>query len=108
MSQNIPFVVVALVLGAASGSVSAEPNRNSSPVTIRVPVGDLDLNREADADKLLKRVSAAASRACSGPPAAGVMMAEIARAYKACKVQALDRAVAQIDSPTVRLAEAKR
>ncbi|HEY1930002.1 MAG TPA: UrcA family protein [Caulobacteraceae bacterium] len=108
MSQNIPFVVVALVLGAASGSVSAEPKQNGSPVTVRVPIGDLDLNREADADKLLKRVSAAASLACSGPPAAGVMMAEIARAYRACKVQALERAVAQINSPMVRLAEAKR
>jgi hypothetical protein len=36
------------------------------------------------------------------------MMAEIARAYRACKAQALDRVVAQINSPMVRVAEAKR
>jgi hypothetical protein len=30
------------------------------------------------------------------------MMTEISRAYRACKVEAIERAVAQLDSPMVR------
>src|SRR4029453_13991155 len=101
MPRSVPLVVVALVVGAASGSASARPPHSdgSVPVVIRVPIGDLDLSREAGADAPLKRVAAAASRACYGPPALGVQMPEIARAYRACKAQALERAVAQVDSP---------
>jgi UrcA family protein len=108
MSQSIPLVVVALVVCAASSSVSAEPGQDSSMVAFRVPIGDLDLNRAADADELLKRVSAEAARACSGPPAEGVMMLEISRAYRACKVDALERAVAEVNSPMVRQRYAER
>jgi UrcA family protein len=96
-------VVVALVIGAASGSASAQPSDHGRvPVVIRVPIGDLDLNRQAGADELLKRVARAASHACGGQPALGVMMPEIARAFAACKAQALNQAVATIDAPMVR------
>jgi UrcA family protein len=110
MSRSVPLVVVALVISAASGSVSAQTGHpgHGSPVVIRVPVGDLDLNRQAGADALLNRVVAAASRACSGQSAEGIMAAQIARAYRACQAEALEHAAAAADSPMVRQRYAAR
>jgi UrcA family protein len=71
-------------------------------IQVRVPVGDLDLNSRAGADALIQRVSAAADRACGHPADLGVAGVMEQRARHACKANAVDRAVAQVDAPVVQ------
>ena len=98
-------VVVTMTAGAAaSGPAWSEPlaGRNRVVTQVRVPLGDLDLSNEVGAETLLKRVRAAAARACGPAPSASVTMLEEARALRVCRDQAVERAVAQVDSPVVQ------
>lgn len=98
----MPLVLAAVMVVAMPGAGSAEPLwKDYRSVVIRVPMGDLDLGRDAGADAFLRRVALAASKACGGRPAVSVVWLEEARAYKACKVQAMERAVAQVDNARV-------
>lgn len=73
--------------------------------TISVPYHDLDLRKEADARKLLTRLEQAAVRACGGNPMWHPMY-QVAPDYtvavfKECRRDAVARAVARIDAPTL-------
>jgi UrcA family protein len=103
MSRDVTLVV-ALIMSAAAAPAWCWPiGRPQVHVTqVRVPIGDLDLNSQAGADTLIRRVSAAAAHACGIPEAVGVTRAEELRAYRACKAKALAKAVAQVDRPAVQ------
>lgn len=92
------------VAAAASGPARSQPldGKGRVVVQVRVPYGDLDLTNEAGAETLLKRVRWAAVRACGPAPSGGVAAVAEARTQRACRVQAVERAVAQVDSPVVQ------
>ena len=96
-------LAVALIASAAAAPAWSEPlgARRVEVIKVKVPVGDLDLNSQAGADALIRRVSAVAAKACGVPDASGVNRAEQLRANKACKSKALAGAIAQLDAPIV-------
>jgi UrcA family protein len=107
--SNRTSLVLAVVITmtasvAASGSARAWPHDGRERVVtqVRIPLGDLDLTREAGAGTLLKRIRVAAARACGPVVIGGVAVAEEARAQRACRDQAVSRAVAQVDAPVVQ------
>jgi UrcA family protein len=97
-------LLVALLVSAGSSPAwsQAAPDHGTTVVKVRVPIGDLDLSQAAGADAFLARVAHAAARACAGKPAVGVLIANEARAYHACKESTLSQAVAQLGSPLVQ------
>lgn len=122
MVRPTPLLIVAVLM--AAGAYPAEGQEPFAPrtthVTVRVPIGDLDLSQEAGADTLLRRASMAAKRACGGPPRVSVFLTLETRAFRECRANAMSQAVAQLDSPlvtqrfalgrdaqTVRLAQAR-
>jgi UrcA family protein len=100
------FVVVAVALIASAAAVSAwcEPlgPRPVEVIQVKVPVGDLDLNTRSGADALIRRVSAAASRACGQPAFGSVTTVGNQRLHHACQAKAVARTVAQVDAPFVQ------
>ena len=110
MLRSVPVVVVALLVTAGSGPAWSESlgHRGWEVTKVRVPYRDLDLTRADGADLLLRRLSLAAARACGGQPVLGVMMAETARAYRACKAKAVADAVELVQAPLVKQRYAER
>ena len=111
MNRTVPLVLVALLVSAGSEPAWSQTGDGRGPVVVtkvRVPYGDLDLTRQAGVDTLLSRVAVATARACGGQTEFGVLRLQEARALRACKAKALDRAVAQLDAPLVRQRLAER
>ena len=103
MSRCVTLVVALIASVAAAPAWCGSIGRYDAVVTkVRVPVGDLDLNSQAGADTLIRRVSAAAAHACGGSDAMGVTMLLEQRAYRACKTKAVTQAIAHLDAPVVR------
>lgn len=103
MVRPTPLVLVAVLMTAGGYPAAAQETlaSRSSVVTVRVPIGDLDLSQDAGADTLLRRASLAASRACGGIPRPSVFVVVETRAFRECKAVAMSQAVAQLDSPLV-------
>jgi UrcA family protein len=103
MSRSVTLAV-ALIASVAAAPAWCEPlgHRQAVVTKVRVPVGDLDLNSQAGADTLIRRVSAAAIRACGGANTVGVLMLLEARAYRACKTRAVAQTIAQVEAPVVQ------
>ena len=102
MSRTV-VLAVALVACVAAAPAWAQPlgKPQVEVIRVRVPVGDLDLNSQAGADALIRRVSLAAARACGTPRVSGITATMDARAYRACKSKAVAGAMAQVDAPLV-------
>lgn len=70
-----------------------------------VPLGDLDLDKPADARVLLKRLDRAAYQACGGNPkfhaSYSMTPRRVLDAYAECQVEAVRRAVDRIGNPTL-------
>jgi UrcA family protein len=103
MSRYVILAVVLIASAAAAPAWCGSIGRSEAVVTrVRVPVGDLDLNTQAGADTLIRRVSAAAASACGGADAMGVTGLAEQRAYRACKTKAVSQTIARLDAPVVR------
>jgi UrcA family protein len=72
---------------------------------VEVRHGDLDLATAAGAGAMLARLTGAASQACGGKPSAGQsdpLGPSKQRAYRLCKVGAVDAATLRLDAELVR------
>ncbi len=83
---------------AASATAHAQPGQITKP-QVTVSYADLDLSREAGARVMLDRLESAASHVCGGWPDMHILN-QIVR-YHACTRQAMDDAIARLDSPKV-------
>jgi UrcA family protein len=103
MPSPTPLAAVLVLAVAVSGPAWSETIGEYGPVTVtlRVPVGDLDLAQPSGADELLRRVRAAARRACGGEPAVSPLLLEERRMFRACTDRAVGQAVASLDAPMV-------
>jgi UrcA family protein len=97
-----PFAAF-LLLAGQSAPGSAEP---VEPAAVTVSYGDLDLSVPAGAERLYKRIDQTAKQVCGSPTLAN--SAIVAPGYKACVVEAVDRAVATVDSPLLSAYHAAR
>jgi len=99
------FCLMPLSLAASSPPLDDEPDKVDIIGSISVPYHDLDLRIEAEARKLLTRLERAAVRACGGNPMWHSLY-QVAPDYtvavfKECRRDAVARAVARIDAPTL-------
>lgn len=93
----------ALVAAAAAtlfAGHAAAADRDEVTVTERVPYGDLNLESEAGARAMLRRLSAASNRVCGGHPGVTTDLLRM-RSWRACRRDSLTSAVAQLDAPYV-------
>jgi UrcA family protein len=92
----------------AIASAGAADARASQPLMIEqveVRHGDLDLATSAGAGTMLARLGGAASEACGGKPRAvqsDPLGSAKQRAYRLCKVAAVDAATVRLDAELVR------
>jgi UrcA family protein len=90
------FVATALATGPAWASIADTQTRS---VTLRFD--PRDLNSDKGADRLLSRISGAASKVCDG---GGSMLQLESGSYRACRHEAIARAVADVNRPAVTAA----
>lgn len=94
------LISAATILGGRCPAL-AEPIYPKETLTVRVSTAGLDLSTDAGARQLLGRLSQAATKVCGGrPDIQPLHMREYAR-FKACRAQAMARAVAQANAPTL-------
>lgn len=95
--------VIALASALTCTAASAEPVGAAHADTVLVrttaPLGDLDLTTGQGARAALNRINAAATQVCGAKPAPSQLAAHAH--YRACKKEAVDRAVAGMDNPLV-------
>lgn len=97
MSTKIASLLTALALAAAAtGVASAEPASSYRTVSERVSYADLDLSSKAGVRTLKTRLHAALDRVCGNHFESASL--SIRRATKACRAQAMDRAMASINA----------
>src|SRR5687768_10573133 len=94
MNSLVTFRCAAVAIAAlVSGSVlAADPSKT-------VSYADLNLNNSAGAEALYKRIKKAAYEVCQIPT--GTHQIRIESEFKACKVDAVERAVQQVNLPTL-------
>jgi UrcA family protein len=99
LTMKILFAIVAMAVSTAL-FVGATPVQAAS-ITRQAVVNysDLNLSREAGARELIRRLEAAAWRACGGAPIFGDYRAWAA--HHACTKNAMNDAVANVDQPLV-------
>jgi UrcA family protein len=100
------LIICGALTALAAPAFAASPVGNVRPVAglhrvfeTTVPLGDLDLNRDAGAKAAIARIKFAAGRVCGAPPSP---MDTVARSkHRACVGLAIDNAVAALDAPLV-------
>jgi UrcA family protein len=91
----------------AQASAASQPlaDRADRVGSIVVRYHDLDLRKEADAQVLLQRLERAAKTACGGNPkmnrAYEAMPRYTVEVFRECRREAIERAVTQINAPTL-------
>jgi UrcA family protein len=99
ITTTLPAIALA---SAASQPLADRPERVGS---ITVTYHDLDLRKEADAEVLLGRLERAAKTACGGNPkmnrAYEVIPRYTVEVFRQCRLEAVTRAVTQINAPTL-------
>lgn len=96
MNSSVTFrCAVALVAVLVSGSVLADQPDPSKTVSY----ADLNLKSSAGVEALYKRIKKAAYEVCQIPT--GTHQIKIESEFKACKADAVDRAVQQTNLPTL-------
>jgi UrcA family protein len=112
--KSVLFAAVAVAVAVsvfASCAFAAPPVEKMESVgRVQVSYHDLDLQKEADARVLLKRLERAAYRACGGNPklylSYRVIPDRTVEVFKECREEAVARAVAAVHSVTLeRLAD---
>jgi UrcA family protein len=86
------------LLVAANASAGERLTVKDGVPAIVVKYGDLDISTEAGARALYARLETAAKRVCPDPASRDLSLFEAARA---CRQQALDRAVGALNSPAL-------
>ena len=120
MKRHFNFVpastpIAMALVGIALACVATQPAQAESQAvkknfvaSERVVYTDLDLTRASDAEVLLGRIKEAAFRVCGGDPRSHVgydlMPGRIELAFKECREEAVERAIATIDVPQVTAA----
>lgn len=96
------------ILPAAQADTRPVPKKLVT--TVRVPYADLDLTQREDAQALLGRIKKAAFRACGGDPRRhpnyDMMPGRVEAAYRACREEAVARAIATFTAPALAQAQA--
>ena len=94
MNSSVTFRCAAAVVAAlVSGSVlAADPAKT-------VNYSDLNLNSSAGVEALYKRIKKAAYEVCQIP--SGTHQIRIESEFKACKVDSVDRAIQQVNLPSL-------
>ena len=97
--------LVAALLSGAPAAAEGLSYRARTPVTDRVVYADLDLNSVDGAHAMLRRIQAAASRACAliQSPTLPAAPAEVNR----CRRQAIEGGVRRLNAPKVSAAYAR-
>jgi len=85
-------VVSALLCGSAFAEVPADPSKT-------VSYADLNLKNSAGVEALYKRIKKAAYEVCQIPT--GTHQIRIESEFKACKADSIDRAVQQVNLPSL-------
>ncbi len=93
------LVVAAALIGAAPAIAQVDADQVES---VEVRIGDLDLSRASDTQRLDRRLGIAVRRVCGPPESASL---EARRAVSACREEAAARVAPQRDAA---LAEARR
>lgn len=110
MPRPLSLATFAAALAAAisvHGSALAEP-AHIKLVEVAVSSRGLDLSTEAGSATFLRRISRAAAKACGNYPYLSPLLTGQRQAFDACKAEAMSRAMAEVQSPSVRRAYASR
>jgi UrcA family protein len=101
MSRSIRALIAGMaIIGVAHTAGAGMPKKSPGLNKILVRYTDLNLDDEADAATLLKRLSKAAKYVCSMPPL-GAENLYLRYHTHACREGALHEAVARVDHPGV-------
>jgi UrcA family protein len=99
------FCLIPLSLAAANPPLDEQAGNVEIIGSVSVPYHDLDLRKESEAQKLLTRLERAAVRACGGNPMwhplYQVAPHHTVAVFKECRRDAIARAVARINAPTL-------
>ena len=99
LSALAAFAVVGLIATAQPAAArTSESSDDTASVTVHY--ADLNLNSEAGAKVMLRRIRNAAEEIC-GSELSMVEQWSLGRAYPACATPIVDRAVTQLNSPFV-------
>jgi len=100
MSKTFSVLMTATLI-ASSGVARAQPGSSGGePVpSVTVRYADLDIDRAAGAEILLRRISLAATRVCGGEPDARAWGPTVA--FTACRDATVARAVARVGAPAL-------
>ena len=99
MSALTALAIVGLIATAQPVAARMSESSNDS-VSVTVRYADLNLNTEAGAKVMLRRIRSSAEDIC-GPAPSMIEKWSLGRAYSDCVTPIVDHAVAQIDSPLV-------
>ena len=100
------LVFTTLLIGCLAGTAQATISAADKVAQEVVSYADLDLTNEADAAKLLQRIKSAASRVCS-VRSAGLIPMELRSPLQKCADNATARAVADVESRSIVVANAR-
>ena len=98
------ILALSVMFAAATLTQAATPASDDAP-TVRVHYQDLDLSTEHGAATLYKRIEGAAKQVC---PPTNVMSARNAKVAQQCVAKAIERAVADVNSPQLARLSAAR
>lgn len=103
---TLPRLFIALAfVPLAAGQSAALAGDGERIRNVGVTYSDLDLETEAGARELLRRLDAAAYKACGGDPerhSSYDRMPEVTRkVFETCREKAIDTAVGRLDAPLV-------
>jgi UrcA family protein len=98
MSRVLNSVIIALALISTS-SVPLSAQVAAETTSVRVVYGDLNLSTKSGAQTLFKRMRVATSKVCGSRPAPKQIAAQ--QRHRICTLDAMLRAVAEINSPLV-------
>lgn len=107
MTKRFSMMTLGAIAAAsfATAAFAEPPAYDGSAVSVAVPYGDLNLQRDADVQTLLARISAAARTAC-GALRQGQLGVHAEHAYRVCQQAALEGGVASVASAKVNAAYA--
>ena len=100
MTRFLTASILCLAAAAALSCAAPVLAQSSDTVpSVAVKYGDLDLGSPAGAQRLLKRIEAAANTACGGAP--DIRQLNQWTNFEACRKSAIARAVVAVDSPVL-------
>lgn len=94
------LLIALAALGLTSAAHAAEPVENADQtVSVAVPYGDLNINREAGATVALQRINNAAAEVCGRE--SQVTSLDRVALHQACVRSTVDRTVTRLGNPVV-------